>query len=61
MDNIPTDQAPDPERRTTFATADLMDAEVDAIAAARMHPRHDHLNKLLDDEAMEAVAAATRG
>ena len=35
----------EPEHRTTFATADLMDAVVDAIAAARMHPRHDHLNK----------------
>ena len=62
MDNIPTDQAPDPERPTTFATADLMDAEVDAIAAGRMHPRHNHLNKLLDDDDVpEAMAAATRG
>ena len=25
-------------RPTTFATADLVDADVDAIAAARMHP-----------------------
>ncbi len=61
MDNSAPDQAPDPERPTTFATADLMDAEADAIAAARMHPRHDHLNKLLDDRVTEAVAATTNG
>ena len=53
--------SPEPERPITFATADLMDAEVDAIAAARMHPRHDHLNKLLDDDVTEAVAATTTG
>jgi hypothetical protein len=37
MNNSLPDQPPKPERPTTFATADLMDAEVDAIAAARMH------------------------
>ena len=37
------------EQRRSFATADLTDAEVEAIAAARMDPRHDHLNKLLDE------------
>lgn len=61
MNTSPPDQASEPERPTTFATADLMDAEVDAIAAARMHPRHDHLNKLLDDDVTEAVAATTNG
>ena len=61
MNNSPPDQALEPERPTTFATADLMDAEVDAIATARMHPRHDHLNTLLDDDVTEAMEAATRG
>ena len=51
----------EPEHRTTFATADLMDAVVDAIAAARMDPRHDHLNKLLYDEVTEEVEAVTKG
>ena len=37
------------EQRRSFATADLTDAEVEAIAAARMDPRHDHLDKLLDE------------
>ena len=36
------------DQRRSFATADLTDAEVEAIAAARMDPHHDHLNKLLD-------------
>lgn len=36
-------------QRRSFATTDLTDAEVEAIAAARMDPRHDHLNKLLDE------------
>ena len=56
-----TPAVPQPERPITFATADLMDAVVDAIAAARMPPRHDHLNKLLDDDVMEAVVAAAIG
>ena len=37
------------EQRRSFATADLTDAEVEAIAAARLDPRHDRLNKLLDE------------
>ena len=37
------------EQRRSFATADLTDAEVEAITAARMDPRHDHLDKLLDE------------
>ena len=37
------------EQRRSFATADLTDAEVEVIAAARMDARHDHLNKLLDE------------
>lgn len=34
----------------SFATADLPEDEVKAIAAGRMLPEHDHLNALLDDE-----------
>jgi hypothetical protein len=34
--------------RRRFRTAELSDAEVEQIASARMDPRHDHLNKLLD-------------
>jgi hypothetical protein len=34
--------------RRTFATADLLESEVRAIAEARMDPRHDDLNALLD-------------
>jgi prevent-host-death family protein len=34
----------------SFATEDLPDEDVKAIAAGRMSPRHDHLNALLDDE-----------
>jgi hypothetical protein len=37
------------EQRRSFATVDLTDAEVEAIAKARMDSRHDHLNKLLDE------------
>jgi hypothetical protein len=36
------------EKRRRFRTAELSDAEVEQIAATRMDPRHDHLNKLLD-------------
>ena len=34
--------------RRTFATEDLSDQEFQAIASARMDPRHGHLNKILD-------------
>lgn len=34
--------------RRRFLTAELTDQEVDEIASARMDPRHDHLDKLLD-------------
>jgi hypothetical protein len=37
-------------QRRSFATADLSDDEVRAIADARMDARHDHLNALLDPE-----------
>ncbi len=37
-------------QRQSFATEDLDDATIDAIARTRMDPRHDHLNALLDDE-----------
>ena len=35
--------------RRSFATVDLSEAEAAAIAAARMDPRHNHLNALLDE------------
>ena len=34
--------------RRRFRTADLSDAEVEQITAARMDARHDHLDSLLD-------------
>jgi threonine synthase len=34
--------------RRRFLTADLSDEEVEQIASARMDPRHDRLNQLLD-------------
>jgi hypothetical protein len=34
--------------RRRFLTAELSDEEAERIAASRMDPRHDHLNKLLD-------------
>jgi hypothetical protein len=34
--------------RRRFRTAELSDEEVEQIVSARMDPRHDHLNKLLD-------------
>ncbi len=34
--------------RRRFLTSELSDAEVEQIASARMDPRHDHLNALLD-------------
>jgi predicted RNA-binding Zn ribbon-like protein len=37
-------------QRRAFATAELSDEAVAAIAAARMDARHDHLNALLDPE-----------
>jgi hypothetical protein len=36
-------------RRRVFRTADLSQEEAEAIFSSRMDPRHDHLNKLLDD------------
>lgn len=33
-----------------FRTAELSDEEFERIAASRMDPRHDHLDKLLDQE-----------
>lgn len=33
--------------RRSFATAELNDEKVEAIAKARMHPRHKHLDALL--------------
>jgi hypothetical protein len=34
--------------RRSFATANLLESKVRAIAKARMDQRHDHLNRLLD-------------
>lgn len=34
--------------RRRFQTADLTDGEIEQIAASRMDPRHDRLDKLLD-------------
>jgi hypothetical protein len=34
----------------TFATAELPDEKIKAIAATKMDSRHDHLNKLLDEK-----------
>ncbi|WP_298960819.1 type II toxin-antitoxin system Phd/YefM family antitoxin [uncultured Methylobacterium sp.] len=36
--------------RRSFATADLPDEEVEAIASSRMDDRHGHLDALLDEE-----------
>jgi hypothetical protein len=36
-------------RRHSFATADLSEAAVQAIAASRMNERHADLNALLDE------------
>jgi hypothetical protein len=36
-------------QRRSFATVDLPEDKVRAIAATRMDPRHDHLDALLDD------------
>jgi PHD/YefM family antitoxin component YafN of YafNO toxin-antitoxin module len=50
---IAPDEYEDYERmkaqRRSFATADLGDEKVEAVAGARMHRRHAHLNKLLKD------------
>ena len=34
--------------RRRFLTAELSDEEVDQITSARMDPRHDHLNALME-------------
>ncbi len=36
--------------RRSFATRDLPEETVEAILAARMDSRHDHLNALMDEE-----------
>jgi prevent-host-death family protein len=33
----------------SIAITDLSEAEIEAIAASRMDPEHDHLNALLDE------------
>ena len=49
---VPPDEYQEFERfraqRRSFATVDLAEDKVRAVAAARMDPRHDHLNALLD-------------
>jgi hypothetical protein len=37
-------------QRRSFATLDLPEEKVEAIARTRMDKRHDHLNALLEDE-----------
>ena len=37
-------------RRRSFATAELSDEKIKAIAAARMDARHAHLDEMLDQE-----------
>jgi hypothetical protein len=37
-------------QRHRFATAELSDEKIEAIAGARMDPRHAHLDALLDPE-----------
>jgi hypothetical protein len=48
---VPPDEYEEFERfraqRRSFATVDLAENKVRAIAAAKMDPRHDHLNALL--------------
>jgi hypothetical protein len=36
------------ESRRSFATAELLEEKAEAIRAARMDPRHAHLDKILD-------------
>lgn len=36
------------EQRHSFATAELPDEKIKAIAASRMDPRHAHLDAILD-------------
>jgi hypothetical protein len=36
------------EQRHSFATAELSDEKIKAIAASRMDPRHAHLDAILD-------------
>lgn len=38
------------EQRHAFATENLSDDKIKAIAASRMDPRHPHLDALLDPE-----------
>jgi hypothetical protein len=37
-------------QKRSFATAELPDEKIKAIAATKMDRRHDHLNKLLDEK-----------
>ena len=41
---------PSLSQRSSFATVDLSDEKVRAIAESRMDPRHAHLEALLDQE-----------
>lgn len=38
------------ESRRAFATSELPEGKIQAIAESHMDPRHDHLNKLLDPQ-----------
>lgn len=43
-------QAPQPRNRRVHLAAELPDDVLAEVKKARMDPRHDHLNALLDDE-----------
>lgn len=38
------------DKRHSFATEELSDEKIKAIARSRMDPRHDHLSTLLDPQ-----------
>ena len=51
---VPPDEYEEFERfraqRRSFATVDLAEDKIRAVAASRMDTRHDHLNALLDSK-----------
>ncbi len=44
------DTVPDEQRRRSFATAELSDEQVQAIASSRMDERHAYLDAVLEPE-----------
>jgi hypothetical protein len=43
------DERPREQARRALWVHELDEKTITALAKARMHPRHDHLNRLLDD------------